>query len=338
MANENTNQDIKVSVIIPIYNASETISRCLDSLLMQTLKELEIICVLDCPTDGTEKVVESYVLRDSRIRMISNDKNSGVAETRNRGLQSAKGEYIGFSDHDDWHEPDMFQSLYEKAIAEHADIVFSDTFVEQENTSTIIKYTVPTKKEILKSIILPEHSKVSKNRLAKSVWSSIYKRELMEQCGARFYDRKIFLEEDTFFNLRMFVSTEKISYLNRSLYHWNLTREAVSVQYDGFFRISGIAKLYHALFDTLNSGCKPVFTQREVLEIKKRLLSSYFFSNMYSYTKEGYDEIVNQLGKDCRNISVCYTDNEFSPVMIPRLMTFGLFILRLKLQYYFKLR
>ena len=106
---------VKVSVIIPVYNAGEFLCPCLDTLVNQTLREIELVCVLDCPTDGSDKVVEEYAAKDDRIVVVKNERNLNIGETRNVGIRVAQGEYVGFSDHDDTRELDMYEKLYEAA-------------------------------------------------------------------------------------------------------------------------------------------------------------------------------------------------------------------------------
>ena len=120
-----------VSVILPVYNAGEYLRPCLDSLVNQTLRSIEIICVLDCPVDGSDMVVEEYAAGDNRIVVLKNEQNLHIGESRNVGMRVAKGVYIGFSDHDDIRELDMYEKLC--AIAEQGcyDIVLSGKFVKE---------------------------------------------------------------------------------------------------------------------------------------------------------------------------------------------------------------
>lgn len=120
-----------VSVVLPVYNAGEYLRPCLDSLVNQTLRDIEIICVLDCPTDGSDKVVEEYAAFDNRIIVIRNETNLHIGETRNKGLRVAHGEYIGFSDHDDIRELDMYERLCTIAEQGQYDVVMSGKFVKE---------------------------------------------------------------------------------------------------------------------------------------------------------------------------------------------------------------
>ena len=101
---------IKVSIIVPTYNGEKYIRTCLDSLINQTLKEIEIICVNDSSPDNSLDVLEKYALNDQRVRII-NQPNSGPGIARNNGIAEAKGKYIGFVDPDDWADLDMFEKM-----------------------------------------------------------------------------------------------------------------------------------------------------------------------------------------------------------------------------------
>ena len=94
----------KVSIIVPVYNAGIYLKGCLDSILQQTLCDIEVILILDCPTDGSDVICQKYAEKDNRIRIIWNEKNLHIGLSRNKGLEIATGEYIAFSDNDDYRE------------------------------------------------------------------------------------------------------------------------------------------------------------------------------------------------------------------------------------------
>lgn len=111
----------KVSIIVPIYNAERYLERCLESILGQTLKELELILVDDGSADGSGNICDDFALKDGRITVI-HKKNGGVSSARNAGMKVATGEYIGFADADDWCAETMYQSLYDEAAETAADL------------------------------------------------------------------------------------------------------------------------------------------------------------------------------------------------------------------------
>ena len=117
---------IAVSVIVPAYNAEKTVGKTLDSLLGQTLKNIEILVVDDGSKDATRQVISQYVQKDSRVRLLPKDINEGLSAARNTGAAQAQGAYIGFVDSDDWCEPDMFEKMYQASAK--ADVVVSGFF------------------------------------------------------------------------------------------------------------------------------------------------------------------------------------------------------------------
>ncbi len=110
---------MKVSIIVPVYNVEKYLKRCLDSLISQTLKDIEIICVNDGSKDNSDKILEEYARKDSRI-IIINQENQGISVARNNGMDIAKGKYVGFVDSDDWVDSDFFEKLYNAAEKNNA--------------------------------------------------------------------------------------------------------------------------------------------------------------------------------------------------------------------------
>lgn len=120
--------NVKVSIIIPVYNVEKYLRECLDSALNQTLKEIEIICVNDGSTDSSVDILKEYSLKYSRVKIISK-KNSGYGNTMNVGIKAAQGEYINFLESDDLIEADMLETLYNIAQKdEEIDIIKGDYY------------------------------------------------------------------------------------------------------------------------------------------------------------------------------------------------------------------
>ena len=112
----------KVSVIIPVYNVEKHLERCLDSVVNQTLKDIEIICVNDASTDNSINILKKYAQKDKRINIIDLPENLGAGNARNKALDIAKSEYIGFIDSDDFVDLDFYKKLYSKAKTENAQV------------------------------------------------------------------------------------------------------------------------------------------------------------------------------------------------------------------------
>ena len=114
----------RVSIIVPMYGVEKYVEQCIDSLLKQTLQEIEIILVDDGSPDRSGEIADEYAKKDSRIKVV-HQKNSGLGPARNTGIRVATGDYIGFVDSDDWANHQMFARLYEVAVKNNADIVVS---------------------------------------------------------------------------------------------------------------------------------------------------------------------------------------------------------------------
>ncbi|MBP5422313.1 MAG: glycosyltransferase family 2 protein [Paludibacteraceae bacterium] len=185
---------VKVSVVVPIYNAGKYLAPCLDSLLNQTLKDIEVICVLDCPSDGSEKVVEEYAKKDDRVVVIYNDHNLHVGESRNVGIRNARGIYIGFSDHDDLHELDMYEKL-----------------VEVANDDTLMVVSGLLGRELHKYDNMPclndeAYLAVTARNASTHVTTNIYRRDFILDNHIFFIDNKRCSIEDSIFNSRVLSS------------------------------------------------------------------------------------------------------------------------------------
>lgn len=113
----------KISVITPVYNAEKYLEKCLDSVTNQTLKDIEIICINDCSTDNSPKILQAYATKDNRIKIITPDNKCDVSKARNIGINSAIGKYVGFVDADDTIDLNFYEKLYKKAEDTGAEIV-----------------------------------------------------------------------------------------------------------------------------------------------------------------------------------------------------------------------
>ena len=129
----------KISIIVPIYNAERFLSSTLDSLVKQTMHDIDIICINDGSTDKSLEICERYQSQFPELIRIFSKPNGGIADARNFGLSKVIGTYFGFLDSDDTVELNMFETLYNKAIEEKADIVFSDFYWSYPDKEDIVK-------------------------------------------------------------------------------------------------------------------------------------------------------------------------------------------------------
>lgn len=216
----------KVSIIVPVYNAGEYLHKCLNSLINQSLKDIEILVVLDQPTDGSDKVAEEFAEKDTRIKLIYNQINLHTGLSRNEGIKSATGEFIGFTDHDDYCDPEMFEKLYEKALEDHSDVVISNFYDETPDSTSYFAYpkgldNKEFQNRAFNALISADYSirnSESFNNM-NVIWNQIYRRSFILDNAISFPDNRILTMEDVFFSIQVYHFAKKISYLPETYYH-----------------------------------------------------------------------------------------------------------------------
>ena len=162
----------KVSVIVPVYNVEKYLENCLETLISQTLKDIEIICINDGSKDSSPDILKKYALNDERIKIIDKH-NEGLSAARNDGLNVATGEYIGYVDSDDWVDLNFYEKLYNAAKKHNAEVACGNII---RCGNRITKYKVKFEKEELITDNV-EKLKVTKVPKYNYVWNKIYKRE-----------------------------------------------------------------------------------------------------------------------------------------------------------------
>ena len=232
--NEDLENKIKVSVMLPVYNVGKYLKECLDSVVNQTLKDIEIICINDGSTDDSLEILNEYAAKDERFIVYSQE-NQGQGVARNKGVQLAKGEYMQFIDPDDWIELNMLEILYNFAKDHHSQVVkfnytdyndYSGKYKQQDFVKQIqeeynydLNETPYYTWRILKKDCL--------SGLDLHVWAHFYQTEFIKSNKIRFAPSKH--GEDHLFADGAIVLANKIDYLNKYLYFYRV-RSGSSVQ------------------------------------------------------------------------------------------------------------
>lgn len=206
----------RISVIVPVYKVEGYLRRCVQSILDQTFKELEVILVDDGSPDGCGAICDDFAARDSRVKVIHKE-NGGLSDARNAGLDAATGEYIGFVDSDDHIEPTMYEALLGALEEAEADLsICNFAFVDEENVADGI--TPPLTDEVLtRRQALERLGSDGENYVYfVTAWNRLYRRRLWE--GLRFPVGK--LHEDEFTAHRIFDRCEKIATVGQVLYRY----------------------------------------------------------------------------------------------------------------------
>lgn len=226
---------LKVSVIVPIYNAEKYLVQCLDSIYSQTLKDIEIILINDGSTDRSADICKKY-LTDSRTVYYYKE-NEGLAAARQDGMERASGEYIGFVDSDDWIEPDMYEKMYQAAVSNHSDVVFCNCienedghrFTPEMRSGAFDREQI--KKDILPGTLAYIDKKGGKRAIRWSNCLRLYRREFLKENGICF-DRRFRRSQDLQLTYRSALYAQNYYYLGDDyLYHNRVVNDSLSRGY-----------------------------------------------------------------------------------------------------------
>lgn len=215
-----------ISVIVPVYNAEQYLKRCVDSILSQTLNHFELILVDDGSTDSSPTILDDYAKRDSRVKVV-HQQNAGVSVARNKGLELASGEYVGFIDSDDEVEPCMYEKLLARLSESGADIAFCDSVAingdkrELETIESLPESSVMKKEEVTPDIIL---------ELAGSVCRGLYRAALVRDNSISF-PVGLKISEDRIFNIYAIGKAKKVAYLKEVYYKRMILEESTVHRY-----------------------------------------------------------------------------------------------------------
>lgn len=212
---------VKVSVIIPIYNAAEFLEECLDSILNQTLKEIEIICVNDGSKDNSLDILREYEKKDSRI-VVVDQVNQGAGAARNNGLEIAKGEYLSFLDADDFFEKDMLEKSYEAAHKVDADVCVFDADLFNHTTKTYKECKHAFRRQFFpKEQPFSPLDKDARENIFRMFngwpWDKLYKREFVQEINLQYQNLRT--TNDMFFVFIGLARAKKIVTVDKVLIH-----------------------------------------------------------------------------------------------------------------------
>ncbi len=202
----------KISVIMPVYNAEETVSRMIDTIIAQTFIEWELICIDDGSKDSSGVILDEYAKCDERIRVI-HKVNEGVSAARQDGLNAVRGEYIIHADADDWVESTMLEEMYEKITKEDCDVVFCDLYL---NNGAGQKYIPQVATSLEAHQLIDDFF----GRLYGSCWNKLVKKACIDKYKIKF-PKGVNYCEDLLFWIDLFLHSEvKVCYLSKAFYHY----------------------------------------------------------------------------------------------------------------------
>ena len=304
---------VKVSVIVPVYNSEKYLSRCIESVLNQKLKEIELLLVNDGSTDNSLEICKKYAGIDNRIKIIDKQ-NGGVSSARNAGIDAAKGEFIGFVDSDDWINPEMYSNMYKKVKETGSDICicnfFEDYFGYSIPNILKINKNILLKDDIINDLILnmiaPNDIDSNSMPIMGSVWRLLINRELILNNNIRF-PLNIHFMEDFLFCINTFLNCSKISIDSRYYYHYcynNISasrgyiKDMHNVQVDVFNQLENILQK-HNLITIAKDRLKLRYINLCIASIINEIHNNINFRKKYTYIKYiCSDNKLNQYLKD----------------------------------------
>lgn len=312
---------IKVSIIVPVYNVEKYIQRCLESLVNQTLEDIEILIINDNTPDNSMKICEEYAKQDNRIKIFSKE-NEGLGLTRNYGIERANGEYIAFVDSDDYVSKDMCEVLYNAAKKNNADIVYGGIFYDDNNgkivKSPCVEEEIIWKDNEVKSLLLdfiatkPEEKKDT--IMEVSVWKTLFRKEIFDRYNIRFVSERQFISEDVIFDIDFFMKSKCIVAIPECVYYYCVNPNSLSK----VFRTDRFKKV-KILYDEVIRRLSMYYNKEEIQLRTDRFLIARARSNARKIikhrkiigkedTKKAIKEIIED--KDLVNILKRYPINK----------------------------
>lgn len=311
-------KDIKVSIIIPVYNVEKYLKECLQSAINQSLKEIEIICINDGSTDSSLNILEEYEKKYNNIIIINQD-NKGQSSARNRGLEVAKGEYIYFLDSDDIIDLNLCKECYKIAKVKDSDILVfdADIFCEEEfiNENSITNYHIEKNLKDSynrKAILTEKHINgqeffnkcIKKNAYRSAVWLHFFKASFINSNNLRFYEGIIY--EDELFTTKAYILSSITSYVPRKYFkrryrkNSTITSKKTDKNINGYYTVAKeLYKFYLDRAPKLNTD-----TKNSLLEYISIMYSNAYFISRKLKNKKLKDEISYDIksNRDIYNI------------------------------------
>lgn len=254
----------KVSIIVPVYNQQAYVKQCLQSLLTQTLQEIEIICINDGSTDDSLSIIEQFARSDKRL-LIINQPNQGAGAARNIGIASATGEYIGFVDPDDFVDADYFEQLYNRAKESSAEICcavcrkeITADGCEREVKTPVFKDAEKFKKQLVFT--------------AAHLWSKIFLRQFVQK--HHFQNANSNHSQDLAFSIPAILLADTICWVEKSYYHYRILSTSSSRSQISALDCAQLAGIYGLIL------------QHQLDSIQKYLVMERFKSNVRYYIKQ----------------------------------------------------
>lgn len=340
-------QEGMVSVILPVYNVEKYINRCIESIINQTYKNLEIILIDDGSTDSCPQICDEWGKRDNRIKVV-HKKNSGLGMARNTGINNALGEYICFFDSDDYIAVNAIEKLYKVLKEYNADVVCFG-FGNVDKNGNIRKLVPNIQKklykyddvinEFLPELIAPNPKTKSKPKFRMSAWSAIYSMEVIRKSGWKFVSEREIISEDVYSLLILYKNVSSVAILPEPLYFYcendaSLTRKYTADRYNKIkYFYQETVKLCQKLNynqDILHRVTKP-YLAFTITALKQEIKSGKDKLNIYISIKSIVDDtVLQEVLKNNKYDKVSFTRKILFWAIRNKLYHICIFLLKLK--------
>lgn len=238
---------IKVTVIVPVYNTSKYLRRCLDSLVNQTLKEIEILVINDCSTDDSKDILDEYEKKYETVKVFHNKTNKGIGYNRNLGIQKAKGEFLSFIDSDDWTNETMFDKMYNKAIKDDNDLVICNFYKVLDNNNNLNEFEIDVVNSKYDNTTL-NNSRELLLDINLAPWNKLYKKELFTK-DVRFPENLKY--EDAIVVVKALARAKKIGVVEDKLNYYLVRNKSETTVMDK--RVFDILEITNLIIEELKS-------------------------------------------------------------------------------------
>lgn len=280
--------DVKVSAIVPVYNTEKFLEKCIRSIMSQTLKEIEIICINDGSTDNSLEILKKLQKEDNRI-IIIDKKNEGVSIARNIGIERARGEFLSFIDSDDWIDKNYYEICYKKLKISESDIIVTDFFSEningenQKYEKDVFSLEKIEKIRYVEDILLIN--------VTGALWNKIIRKEIVQRKNIRF-EKELKVGEDIYFLIEILKEANSIIKLNKAFLHYiqhnNNTIKNIKIEY-----IINFHKVYSKLIKNISFQ----IDKNKVITGYIIIVSWLFLANKEVFAKENEFYLNDYLNK-----------------------------------------
>ena len=227
-----------VSILVPVFNVESYLTQCLSSICAQTLQNIEVICINDGSTDGSLEVIRHFADADARIVVIDKP-NSGYGHSLNLGLQKAHGDYIGIVESDDFIDPQMFETLYQAAVEESAQIVKSDFYLTWTAPRAREEYFNAVPPTLAGRLVVPWRS-YQVMQPQPSIWSALYEKHFLLDNGIDFLESPGASFQDTSFNYAAWSAADRVFLLGQAWLHYRQDNQGSSI--NDSTKVNAVAK------------------------------------------------------------------------------------------------